>query len=296
MSAFFVMYLVGKVDAVDVINGLYSTNYFLVFTAFVLLALLSVLHAARWRAVIAMLASSLGYLSSLRIVFIGYFFNQVIPFSVGGDAFRSWFAYKEKVPLKDAIGSVVIDRMFAMAALILLIILSLPVLYHILKGSDVFISIVYLVLVLVAGAVTGIFILLFGKSWGGVIGRPITLIREYMMRISGDKEKLYYALVLSVLVHIGVALCMCLLFMAADINIPLYFVFVMVYPVTLVSVLPVSFAGWGVREGAMVYLFEAVGIDTADSLMVSVIYGLLLIVVGLPGGILWLRNSIRPVN
>ena len=72
---------------------------------------------------------------------------------------------------------------------------------------------------------------------------------------------------------------------------------VLVPPVILVATLPISVAGWGVREGAMVTALGFVGVVPADAFAVSVIFGLALIVVALPGGALWLiglRRRTRP--
>jgi uncharacterized membrane protein YbhN (UPF0104 family) len=61
--------------------------------------------------------------------------------------------------------------------------------------------------------------------------------------------------------------------------------------IMLVSMVPISFAGWGVREGAMIFGLGLIGIGATDALAVSVTFGLLQIVIGLPGGVLWLTRG-----
>ena len=46
-----------------------------------------------------------------------------------------------------------------------------------------------------------------------------------------------------------------------------------------------------VREGATVALLGFVGVSPADAVAMSVAYGIVLIVVGIPGGLLWLRGQ-----
>jgi uncharacterized membrane protein YbhN (UPF0104 family) len=58
--------------------------------------------------------------------------------------------------------------------------------------------------------------------------------------------------------------------------------------VMLVSMAPISFAGWGVREGSMIFGLGLLGISAADSLAVSVAFGILQFLLGLPGAALWL--------
>jgi hypothetical protein len=61
--------------------------------------------------------------------------------------------------------------------------------------------------------------------------------------------------------------------------------------IMLVSMIPISFAGWGVREGAMIMGLGGLGISEPNALAVSIAFGLLQLIVGLPGGALWLMRS-----
>jgi len=73
-----------------------------------------------------------------------------------------------------------------------------------------------------------------------------------------------------------------------------YWQCLIVVPVVFLCIsLPISFAGWGVREGAMVYMLGTMGISASNALALSVIFGLLSIVVSSLGGWAWLmtRNS-----
>ena len=61
-------------------------------------------------------------------------------------------------------------------------------------------------------------------------------------------------------------------------------------PVTLIQLLPVSLAGWGVRELALVVVLSSFGVSAEIALTISLLFGLLLIVTGLPGGLIWLTG------
>jgi uncharacterized membrane protein YbhN (UPF0104 family) len=56
--------------------------------------------------------------------------------------------------------------------------------------------------------------------------------------------------------------------------------------VTLVTTVPISVGGWGVREGAMVTALGLVNIQPSVALAVSIQFGLIMLAVGLPGGVL----------
>jgi uncharacterized membrane protein YbhN (UPF0104 family) len=58
--------------------------------------------------------------------------------------------------------------------------------------------------------------------------------------------------------------------------------------VTLVVILPISIAGWGVREVSFVALLGLLGVEREAALLLSVEVGLLTMLVSLPGAVLWL--------
>jgi hypothetical protein len=59
----------------------------------------------------------------------------------------------------------------------------------------------------------------------------------------------------------------------------------------LVSMLPISVGGWGLRESAAVLLFAPLGVDAAHAMAVSVIFGLVLTVLGAFGAIIWTASA-----
>jgi uncharacterized membrane protein YbhN (UPF0104 family) len=53
--------------------------------------------------------------------------------------------------------------------------------------------------------------------------------------------------------------------------------------ITLITLLPISFAGWGIREGAMVSFLLFLGLPKTAIFSLSVLYGIMLILSSLPG-------------
>jgi uncharacterized protein (TIRG00374 family) len=58
-----------------------------------------------------------------------------------------------------------------------------------------------------------------------------------------------------------------------------------------ISTIPLSIGGWGVRETAMMSLFYFINVDAEVALVFSILYGLTMVCVGIPGGILWLFKT-----
>ena len=64
----------------------------------------------------------------------------------------------------------------------------------------------------------------------------------------------------------------------------------LVLPVMLIVTIPISIAGWGVRESALVLAFFYAGLPESDGLLVSVLMGGAMFAVGVIGGLVWLAS------
>ena len=92
----------------------------------------------------------------------------------------------------------------------------------------------------------------------------------------------------SLIIHLMNVVCLYVLAIDLGINISFLTSFTL-FPIVIFSMLmPISIAGWGVREVAMVVLLALVGISSESALALSLLYGIILTIVGLAGGILWL--------
>jgi hypothetical protein len=88
--------------------------------------------------------------------------------------------------------------------------------------------------------------------------------------------------------HINLALLIWVLALGLQAKVTVVDCLVLVPPVVLVATLPISIAGWGAREVAMVTLFGFIGVPAAQSTVMSVLFGLSGILISLPGGLFWL--------
>lgn len=61
----------------------------------------------------------------------------------------------------------------------------------------------------------------------------------------------------------------------------------------LIATIPLSIAGWGVRESAMVLAFTYAGLAESNGLIVSILYGAATLMVGAVGGIVWVASGYR---
>jgi hypothetical protein len=62
-------------------------------------------------------------------------------------------------------------------------------------------------------------------------------------------------------------------------------------PIMLITMMPISIAGWGVREATMMVAFGYAGLVQADGTVVSILFGAVYFIVGALGGLVWIFSA-----
>ena len=71
---------------------------------------------------------------------------------------------------------------------------------------------------------------------------------------------------------------------------PIGMALLLVPPVILIAAVPVSIAGWGVREASMTVAFGYAGLMTSEGTVVSILFGMVYFIVGAMGGLIWVSS------
>jgi uncharacterized membrane protein YbhN (UPF0104 family) len=259
--------------------------------ALVALFATSAVVALRWHLILSAEVPSPGPVSLVKIVLVGMFFNQVLPTGVGGDAVRVWRCCKLGIALGAAVRSILLDRACGYLVLILVYAASLPGLLRILSDPRQ----KAVVLIVLGAGLLGLFALLLLDCLPRWLLRlrliaPIAELSRETRRLLTRPARCAAVLGLSA-VTIGLTILgFKLVADGVGSRLPLGSWIMIVPPVTLIQLLPISLAGWGVREAALVVALASFGVPAEAALVTSVLLGLCLIVVGLPGGLIWLGN------
>jgi uncharacterized protein (TIRG00374 family) len=250
------------------------------------------LAAERWRLICGRLGIALRLGWALQIVIIGTFFNQTLPSAVGGDAMRVWLLVRDRVALGKALNTVLCDRVLALVVLTALSMATLPLFYrHVADPSARYAVTAFIVVGLAAFAVflvSGARIAHLLRRWR--FSRPFgDLANDFHSLFTAPAVTI--ALVgWSLTIHLLTIVAAWLIAKVLAIDVSLLNCLIVIPPVVLVTMLPFSIAGWGLREGAMVVGFGLVGVIPSDALAISICFGLANVLLGLPGGLLWLLN------
>jgi len=256
----------------------------------VLLALIGV-QAWRWTFVAHALDISLPLGPAWVMTQIGAFFSQVLPTSIGGDAMRVWRLHRRDVRAGIALASVFLDRMAALVATLVTVTLGLPWLLAWMDNDGLRAGI----LTVVFGGASGVALVLFGDRIALVSRLARRTLLARLLDLPALARQVFLrpraavpAFALSMLMQGGVALSVWLLAWATHVDLRWTEALLLVPVVILLSMLPITIAGWGVREGAMVVLLGTVGVSSEEALAISVLFGVAVAIAALPGGLLWL--------
>jgi hypothetical protein len=291
VSVSLLLLLVARMDAALLVQVLAALPMRGVFLGLGLLATQAAVLAWRWHRVTTLIGGCLPLPTAARLTLVGLFFNQALPTSIGGDVLRVWGAYRRGLPAELALSSVLIERATGLAAIALLVASGVLLAWSDLAGSSLRWGFL-LTAPLTLGAVALMAVLdTLPLHWLPAIARDQVLsVSNGMRRIGGSPVAIGELLILGVIstvVGVGGAYVV-----GSQIGISLGFgaYLVAVGGAVLLTVLPISVGGWGVREAAVVGTFGAMGVPVEKALVVSVLFGLGLAIVALPGGVLWLSE------
>ena len=228
--------------------------------------------------------------TTAEIALCGFFFEQVTIGFVGGDAIRLWLLRRTAVPFGRAIQALMLDRACGFASLVLLSLLGVQALLPLVEESVRDVIVVTLGGFIAAGLLGVAVIVVLTKVL------PPSRLSAYWQRFGLSEHPismvaLATVFTLAVVTHLLNVLVFWMLGQSLGLPITLQQWFIVAPTVLLVSMLPISIGGWGVREGAMVVALHGFGISAEDALLPSVLFGLCAVAATLPGGILWIINK-----
>jgi uncharacterized protein (TIRG00374 family) len=260
----------------------------------IVLCIQLLLNALRWREIVAICSYRLSLAKTLRFTFIGQFFSQVLPSTVGGDAVRIWLLARDGAGWPTAIYSVLIDRVVGVSALAIMVVACLGWTLNLIHNPTARVALALIGF----GALTAAFVFLalglqhlrIMERWW--VTRHLVIASRLAWRLCRSTAGLHVA-ALSLAIHLLTVTVAWGAAMAAHASVDFTQALFLVLPVILVATIPISIAGWGVRESAMILAFSYAGLAETDGLIVSILFGLATLAIGAIGGIVWIASGYR---
>ena len=286
-TVFILTLIMRSINAAQVWQVLKKTRLDCLAAALLLQFGSTAVSAYRWQMIMQNLHFGQNFAFYWRSYFKGMFFNQGLPTSIGGDAVRMLDIASRGFRKRDALYGVMVDRIIGLGAL-----MSLTLLAYLLNPDVLPKQVHRPILLIISAGALGFFSIFFIKYFNWLNRYPklaiISIIAERLHQALSSQRLLL--VVASLLIPILALLGFFATGWALGLRVSLITYFAIVPPALVLTVIPISLAGWGVREGALVGLFSLIGADKTAVLMMSLLYGLTLIVVSLPGLVTYLKG------
>jgi glycosyltransferase 2 family protein len=294
VSAALIVFVLHQVNISEAAERAQSLSLATALLVIAILCAYIVVAALRWHVILRVIGSEPTLSDTVRVTFIGVFFNQILPATVGGDAVRVWECYRCGMGVAPAIHSVILDRACYLVFLALFAAFGVS-----LWGWDRLPAGLTLALwAIFAGTLALLFILTALDRF------PSRLLpgsfRQAPERLAGDSRAVLSApgamgaVLLLALANQGLLIA-AVLVLSLGLGTPLAWsdCLALIPAIVLISSLPISVAGWGVREYAMVTAFGFAGVPPTTSLVTSISLALFTVLASLPGALLWFTNRRR---
>jgi uncharacterized protein (TIRG00374 family) len=262
----------------------------------------NVISAEKWRGLLG--ASGIGISLGLaaRLYWIGSFFSNFLPTSIGGDAVRLLLT-PAPGRRQQVAGSIVIERTTGLMVLLVITGLGLaaaawlvprlsfdkPLLLPV--GA---LALATMTILLLPGCAAALLTLIMARV-PHVLRRPIRIAEQLARTIAGqvrNRGAILRALALSVPFYATVVLAQYCCLRAVGGQVPLEYALLFGASIQLMAVLPVSINGLGVSEGAFVALYAALGMPPSVAFAAAIMRRLVDLANSAVGGLLWLADHL----
>jgi uncharacterized membrane protein YbhN (UPF0104 family) len=252
-----------------------------------LYALTQCLSALRWQE----LARPLGFNRPLRdyagFYFIGMYFNLMLPTSVGGDVVRAWYLDGRSGRRFAAFFSVLLDRGSG-----LLVLLSLACVGTVMAPVGLPAWISACVWGTAGCVVLGLSLAPVFLCCGGEFCERLRL-RQMCRSIRPllTVRLVAWAALLSLAVQALNVVLVWMIGQAIEAPVPANYYWIVVPMVSLLTVLPLSLNGMGIREGGMILFLAPVGVGQGTALCLALLWFAAFSTASLAGGLVYLFGS-----
>ena len=247
-------------------------------------------YALRLHACLRIFGHRVGFACSGIATLLGGIFSYTPISFVSGDAARVWHLASCNISLTDATKSVITDRVMGFIGIMFMALATAPIMINVLSGSTLWFGYTTLIAVGIT-LIAGFFIagyVIPPLSLQGKILAKVAEIASLSRHLTENLQPAMIILGLSIIANLANAIGVWLISATYGFNISFYVALIVSPTIFMVAMIPISFAGWGLREGAAVVALGLFGVAPSEALVVSVTMGVALALAYSPGMMLFL--------
>jgi len=284
----------------SMLDGIKDLNIYYLIIAFVFYFIAISFIVFRWGILLKAYGHNIFRPFLWQSALIGFFYNNILPSSVGGDFYRVYDIKQNKdVPVKEGTATVVIERTIGtLTSLTMLIIAYFLGLFKYLSKNEalgLLISILVMALLFIAIFFPRLFKLNLLLNKFRIFARIRPGLKEFHGILISYRHKIKYLLIsylFSLIIQVFFIISFNSIALALGLELKFY-VFIFILPfIALVSIVPITVGGIGIRENALVFAITIFGIAHGKATLFSLIVLAIILIIGMIGGIIYLIKNI----
>ena len=287
ISTSLIGYLLLSTDISKVLDILFRVNPFYFFVASILIIVNYVFSSFRWRYLV--LDSKISIIYMIKLYFIGSFFNNFLPTSIGGDAYKIMKLGEKLGSKTNSFTATFLERFIGMIALLVIS------LYGYLTFSNLNIMSFLMVFILVILSFFA-YLIFYPKF----TFKPKLLLKLFdvldkihasFMRYKKEPMLLGYSFLASLVVQMSAIFTQYYIFKSLEVTLPVDFS-LFAFPIIFLSGYAIpSLNGIGSQEVLYTSFFSTIGVAAGICIAASFLYHISRLVVSLIGGLLYLNEK-----
>jgi len=258
------------------------------------------LSAVKWRTALKMHKLDYGFLYLLKTICIGFFFNNFLPTSIGGDVYRVIKTIPKNAELKSrSLSAVLLERILGFVALLTLGFFGAVIII----SSHNYITLRYYISIYIIGTILFVLFvfLLINRKFRQKISfvftiRKLDALFQNLRYIIAGNNNLIKLLLLSILFQVIAVSIIYILFSALGVEDVWAKSAYLSAIIGIVAILPISINGIGVVEGSFVVAATLVGINQTDAAIVAILLRIFVIPLSTICGIIYAVDSKRSAS
>ena len=295
VTALLFYFLFRKVDFSEFAATLRHARYDILIFSFCILWIGHYMCIFRWRMLMRPLMPTLPLANLFGIYCIGLFFNLTFPTVVGGDVVKMYYAGKPSRRFAQSFAATFLDRDTGMLAMMIIAVTATMIHPVNLAGVPVpfiiwsaFLVFIVANVIIFTPRLHRIFVDLLHRLRFNSLAGKIDTISGVFQTIAGHRGVLVLALTISLFNQLFVIAVTWFTAIGLRIKVPFLYFLVFVPVITLISMIPISLNGMGLREYAYVALFSAIGVDRESSVALGLISSAIILLSAIPGGVVYI--------
>lgn len=259
-----------------------------------------VIKTFRWQILLDALGIFVPVLELVQLNFIGFLFNNILPSGIGGDVVKMYELSKDSHRAAESVNSVFVDRVVGLVVAQFMAIIAAIIGYRLVSTEVLVVTVVLFLISLLF-----MWMLMQERLWESTVlrisflrtwqeGRFVEKIRLlYRTFRSYDRNAILRAAGVSFIFNATLVLSNYFVGLALGVRISMLYYWVFVPITSVVTMIPISLNGLGVREMGYVALFTQAGVPHSVAFSMSLSFYAFTVVSGLIGGVLYILRGAR---